>query len=401
MQELLYLTHRIPYPPNKGDKIRSFHLLRHLSERYRVYLGTFIDTEEDWQYEDEVRKYCQEACFVRLHPFSARVKSLLALSGRDPLTLSYYRNAKLMQWIRSVCAREPIRDIVVFSSAMAQYVDHLPDCRRIIDFVDVDSDKWRQYASSKSWPLSWVYQREARYLLNYEKEIARKFNFSTFVSEKEAGLFRQMAPDSAEKTTFFNNGVDTGYFSPDHSYPNPYPTGKRVLVFTGAMDYWANVDAVTWFANSVFPAIRASQPDVEFYIVGANPTKQVQGLANLPGICVTGAVKDIRPYLMHAAVAVAPLRIARGIQNKVLEAMAMLKPVVVSDQAMEGIHAIPGRELIVAKDVDAFIEQILILLASDKQSSIGQQARDRILRDYTWSGSLSRFDALLSTPYTG
>jgi len=401
MQKLLYLTHRIPYPPNKGDKIRSFHLLQHLSKRYRVYLGTFIDAEEDWRYESEVRKYCLEACFVRLHPFSAKIKSLFALSGKDPLTLSYYRNEKLMQWIRSVCAREPIRDIVVFSSAMAQYVEHLPDRRRIIDFVDVDSDKWRQYASSKSWPLRWVYQREARYLLNYEKEIAKKFNFSTFVSEKEAGLFQQLAPGSAEKTTFFNNGVDTDYFSPDHSYPNPYPIGKRVLVFTGAMDYWANVDAVTWFANSVFPAIRASQPDTDFYIVGAKPTKQVQGLANLPGIHVTGAVKDIRPYLMHATVAVAPLRIARGIQNKVLEAMAMLKPVVVSDQAMEGIHAIPGRELVVAKNAGAFIEQILILLASDKQSPMGQQARDRILRDYTWSGSLSRFDALLSTPYPG
>lgn len=401
VQGLLYLTHRIPYPPNKGDKIRSFHLLQHLSKRYRVYLGTFIDSEEDWQYEENVRNYCQDVCIVRLNPLQARVKSLFALSGNGPLTLAYYRDAKLKQWVNGLIDTGSVQDIVVFSSAMAQYVEHLSDHRRIIDFVDVDSDKWRQYAQSKSWPLNWVYHRESRYLLDYEKKIAGQFSYSTFVSEKEAELFRQFVPDSAEKINFFNNGVDTDFFSPARDYPNPYPTGKRVLVFTGAMDYWANIDAVSWFANSVFPSVRTKLPDVDFYIVGAKPARQVQMLANLPGIHVTGAVEDIRPYLTHATVAVAPLRIARGIQNKVLEAMAMQKPVVVSGQAMEGIHAISGKELIVVRDAGDYVKQLLSLLDSNEQVVIGRSARERVLRDYTWSANLSRVDALLSDTCSG
>lgn len=395
MQGLLYLTHRIPYPPNKGDKIRSFHLLQHLSKRYRVYLGTFIDNDEDWQYEGEVRNYCQDVCVVRLDPLPAKIKSLLALSGNDPLTLAYYRNTQLMQWVKAISHTESIQNIVVFSSAMAQYVEHLSDHRRIIDFVDVDSDKWRQYALSKPWPFNWIYHRESKRLLDYEKKVAGEFSSATFVSKKEAELFKQLAPDSANKTTFFNNGVDTDFFSPARDYPNPYPAGKRVLVFTGAMDYWANVDAVSWFANSVFPAIHAKLPDVDFYIVGAKPARQVQMLTNLPSIHVTGAVEDIRPYLMHAAVAVAPLRIARGIQNKVLEAMAMQKLVVVSMQAMEGIHATPGKELVVAGEAGDFAGRVLFLLDSDDQATMGQAARNRVLRDYTWSANLSRIDALL------
>ncbi|MCC6916646.1 TIGR03087 family PEP-CTERM/XrtA system glycosyltransferase [Nitrosomonas sp.] len=401
MQGLLYLTHRIPYPPNKGDKIRSFHLLQHLSKRYRVYLGTFIDAEEDWQYEEEVRNYCQDVCIARLDPLQARVKSLYALSGNDPLTLAYYRNTKLKQWVNGLFDTRSIQDIVVFSSAMAQYAEHLSDHHRVIDFVDVDSDKWRQYAQSKPWPLSWIYRRESKCLLDYEKKIAGQFSYSTFVSEKEAELFRQFVPDSAAKISFFNNGVDTDFFSPARDYPNPYPAEKRVLVFTGAMDYWANIDAVNWFANSVFPAVHTTLPDVCFYIVGAKPSRQVQMLANLPGIHVTGVVGDIRPYLMHATAAVAPLRIARGIQNKVLEAMAMQKPVVVSEQAMEGIHAISDKELIVARDAGDFVERLFSLLDSDEQAAMGRLARERVLQDYTWSANLSRVDALLSGACSG
>jgi sugar transferase (PEP-CTERM/EpsH1 system associated) len=399
MRGLLYLTHRIPYPPNKGDKIRSFHLLRHLSSRYRIYLGTFIDDEEDWRYADAIKEYCQDTCIIGLNPLAARIKSLFTLASNNPLTLAYYRNTKLKQWVEAVLQREAVQNIVIFSSAMAQYVEHLTHSRRIIDFVDVDSDKWRQYALSKSWPLNWIYRRESECLLNYERRVAREFDSAIFVSEKEADLFRQLAPDSADKTTFFNNGVDTDFFSPAREYINPYPAGVKVLVFTGAMDYWANIDAVIWFAHSVFPIVRAQMPDIAFYIVGTRPSKSVQALADLPGINVTGAVEDIRPYLMHASIAVAPLRIARGIQNKVLEAMAMGKSVVTSIQAMEGIHAVPGKELMVAKDAVQFADQILLLLDHEEKTTMGQAARGRVLQDYAWTNSLSRIDALLTAPY--
>jgi len=397
MQALLYLTHRIPYPPNKGDKIRSFHILQHLSQHYRVFLGTFVDDEQDWQHVDKVRSYCEDTCIVGIDPLVARARSLFALLGNDPLTLAYYRHTKLQQWVAQIFEQQAVSVSVVFSAAMAQYVDHNQHGRRIIDFVDIDSDKWRQYAISKPWPFSWIYRREADCLFNYERRIACEFDNATFVSEKEASLFRQLVPECAQKTTFFNNGVDTSFFSPGQNYPNPYPAGIEVLVFTGAMDYWANIDAVDWFARHIFPIIRARRPNTWFYIVGAKPGKTVQLLANLPGICITGMVADIRPYLQHAVAAVAPLRIARGIQNKVLEAMAMQKPVIVSPQALEGINAIDGEELLVANNETEFSDQALRILENGNRAILGQAARNRIMADYTWQNSLSRLDTMLET----
>ncbi len=284
----------------------------------------------------------------------------------------------------------------MFSSPMAQYVTNARSARRVIDFVDIDSDKWRQYALTKPWPLSWLYRRESRLLLSYEQQVAAAFDHSSFVSEAEAALFRQLAPQAAGKVGYFNNGVDADYFSPQADYANPYPADSTVLVFTGAMDYWANVDAVEWFARSVFPAVRAAMPQVQFYIVGTRPTPQVLALGSLPGITVTGSVPDVRPYLAHAALSVAPLRIARGIQNKVLEAMAMEKAVVASPQAMEGIRAVLGEELFVASDETGYADQILTLLKTESITHIGQAARRRVLDDYSWSSSLSRLDALLA-----
>lgn len=401
MEELLYLVHRIPYPPNKGDKIRSFHLLKHLSQRYRVHLGTFIDDEQDWKYVDKVKSLCGETCFVKLHPLAGRVRSLSGLLSGNPLTLPYYRDASLQAWVDKLLETRPVNNILVFSSAMAQYVDQARAARRVIDFVDVDSDKWKQYAATKPWPLSWLYRREARLLLGYEERIARDFDSATFVSEAEAGLFKQLAPEAAAKVTYFNNGVDADYFSPQIAYPNPYPDGANALVFTGAMDYWANVDAVDWFARAVLPAVRARLPQVRFYIVGARPTARVMALAALPGITVTGSVADVRPFLAHAALAVAPLRIARGIQNKVLEAMAMEKTVLASPQAMEGIRAIPGQELFVANDEGDFAYQLTGLLQAGPSAAIGRAARARVLKDYSWASSLGRVDALLSPPQAG
>ncbi len=392
---LLYLTHRIPYPPNKGDKIRSFHLLKHLSQQYRGHLGTFVDADEDWQYVDPVKQFCSETCFVKLDPVFARVRCLSGLARNQPLTLPYYENGQLQQWVDSVLAAQSVDQIIVFSSAMAQYVQHIQNIPRLIDFVDIDSDKWKQYAETKSWPVSWVYQRESEKLFEYEKDITRVFDCVTFVSKKESDIFKQLFPDAPAKVNYFNNGVDIDYFSPLSSYPNPYEKGGRVFVFTGAMDYWANVDAVVWFARSIFPEIYLRVPDIQFYIVGSRPTSQVLALAKIPGVTVTGAVADIRPYLMHAACAVAPLRIARGIQNKVLEAMAMGKTVIASPQAMEGICAIPGKELFVAGDEAQFVNQAVQLVMENESEDMGKAARERILADYGWPESLARIDQLL------
>ena len=260
--------------------------------------------------------------------------------------------------------------------------------------IGVLCGKWKQYAQSKSWPMSWIYRRESELLLGYEKQIAKEFDKSTFVSVKEAALFKTLSPEASDKVDYFNNGVDIEYFSPTHPFSSPYSAGSRVLVFTGAMDYWANVDAVEWFAHAVFPSVRARIPDVEFYIVGSNPSTRVTVLAKQPGITVTGSVEDIRPYLKHASIAIAPLRIARGIQNKVLEAMAMEKIVVVSPQAMEGIQAMDGKELYVADDEQSFIRQTIALLSSSNDVA-ANAARARIVSDYTWTANLARFNQLL------
>lgn len=394
MQNLLYLTHRIPYPPNKGDKIRSYHLLQHLRKHFKVYLGTFIDDEQDWQYVNHVNSLCEETCFIRLDPLLARMRSLIYLFSSMPLSLPYYRSSKLSTWVSNQLSNGTIKHTVVFSSAMAQYISETDIACSVIDFVDVDSDKWSQYASTKVWPQKWVYQREADLLLKYERYVTKKCSYATFVSEKEAGLFKQLSPEVENKITYFNNGVDTEYFSPSQNFANPYGSGARILVFTGAMDYWPNVDAVRWFAVELFPAIRTKIPDLEFYIVGARPTKTVMELSAIPGVVVTGSVDDVRPYLAFSEIAIAPLRIARGIQNKVLEAMAMEKLVVASPQALEGITAIPEVELFVADGAEAYIGRLISLLQNPRIEA-GKAARSRVIEDYNWDKNLSRIDRLL------
>jgi sugar transferase (PEP-CTERM/EpsH1 system associated) len=391
VQDLLLLIHRIPYPPNKGDKIRSYHLLKHLAARYRVHLATFVDDPDDWQHVPHVEALCASSRFARMHPLLARVRSLGALLKNRSLSLEYYRDAGLSEWVKQTVEKNNIERMLVFSSAMAQYADPYRSARRVVDFCDVDSDKWRQYAEQKSFPMNMLYRYEARQLLRYERQVAREYDASLFVSAPEAELFRQLAPESSAKIGHFSNGVDTDYFSPDAPHANPYAPGERALVFTGAMDYWPNVDAVQWFATDIFPGLRARYPDLRFYIVGSRPSPAVQALAQQPGVVVTGTVPDVRPYIAHAAVAVAPLRIARGIQNKVLEAMAMATPVVVSPQALEGIDATPGSELVLALDAAAFGTAVSTLLDGqrDAATAIGAAARARVQSNYSWSSNLA------------
>lgn len=396
MQSLLFLVHRIPYPPTKGDKVRSYNLLKYLTSRYKVYLGAFVDDPADLEHEGALRALCEQCHLVNLNPALAKVKSLVGLVTGEPLTLPYYRSASMQQWVDNVLRATPVQGVLVFSAAMAQYVMPATSFRRVADLVDVDSDKWGQYAATRIWPYSAIFRRESRALLRYERQIAVNFDATVFVSAPEAALFRQLAPDMANKVWHVNNGVNCDYFSSERSYDNPYDASERVLVFTGAMDYWPNVDAVVAFAQEVFPKILARDSSARFYIVGARPSPEVQRLADLPGVKVTGGVPDIRPYLAHATIAVAPLRIARGIQNKVLEAMAMAKPVIASPQAAEGIEALVGKEFMVAAHGDDFVQQALSLMSQDSAAAIGAAGRARVLVKYSWESSLRNFERLLA-----
>nr|WP_242513364.1 TIGR03087 family PEP-CTERM/XrtA system glycosyltransferase [Halochromatium salexigens] len=413
----MFLAHRIPFPPNKGDKIRSFHILQHLAGRFRIHLGAFVDDPNDWRYRDEVAAYCASLCLLPLKPRWAKLRSLGGLLSAKALTLPYYRDRRMRRWVRETLeASGPMRALV-FSSAMAQYLPgpQATEPPRVVDLVDVDSDKWRQYAQGHRGPMRWIYAREARRLLAFERAVAARASASVLVSEQEAALFRKLlrnqdsdrarerveaqAPDAAARVHAIDNGVDTEYFSPERDYPNPYPPGSATLVFTGAMDYWANVDAVRFFAESVFPLIRQDMPEARFVIVGSRPTPEVRALGERPGIAVTGSVPDVRPYLAHALGAVAPLRIARGVQNKVLEAMAMGCPVVATPQALDGLRECAGMEWLVAEEAEplAALALRLLRLGGEERSRLGGQGRDCVLRQYSWSEHLDRFVRLLES----
>jgi len=390
MQELLFLAHRIPYPPNKGDKIRSYHMLVNLARRYRVHVGAFIDDPEDWRYVADVGKLCGETCWVTLHPAAARLRSLGGLVRGEPLTLPYYRSAVLRTWVARMLADRPIARILVFSSAMAQYVDDSQlAVPRVLDFVDMDSEKWRQYAERHRWPQRWLYRREARRLFDAERRWAGLFDRSIFVSQAEADLFCRHAPETRSRVLVVENGVDTEFFSPQHGYPCPYAPDEEVLVFVGAMDYWANVDAVQWFVDEVLPRIRTGRPQSRFYIVGARPTRQVLRLSELPNVHVTGTVADVRPYLAHARAVVAPLRIARGVQNKVLEAMAMARPVIATAAAMDGLRGWEALRPLVTDDPDRMADIATRLLQPESGSAYGAAGRACVLQNYSWEANLA------------
>lgn len=406
MGNLLYLVHRLPYPPNKGDKVRSYHLLKHLLQQHRVFLGTFVDDPADEAYVDNVRAICPDLHVARLNPRTARLRSLSGLLTHQALGLRYYQNAGLQAWVNQTLAANKMDATIIFSSVMAQYVSGtsggtLPPM--LVDFVDVDSAKWTQYAASHKWPLSWLYRREGERLLAYERAVAARAQRSFFVTENETALFRNMAPESANRVGVISNGVDADYFSPDPACASPF-VGSGVhpeqipLVFTGAMDYWPNIDAVTWFVQHILPILRQAWPQLRFYIVGRSPSPAVLALAS-NAVVVTGTVPDVRPFLQHAAVVVAPLRVARGIQNKILEAMAMARPVVASQSCVEAIDARPGEELVSAAEAADFVREIDALLKAPAwAAAVGQSGRQRVVQSYSWDAHLGSLDQYLGDP---
>lgn len=399
MNDLLFLVHRIPYPPNKGDKIRSFHFLKYLASEYTIHLGTFIDDPNDGQYTAKVDALCAETHYVGLKPFQAKIKSLQGLLTGQALSLPYYKNQEMQDWVDKTIKTHAIKKVLIFSSVMAQFIEpklqQNNEIDMIVDFVDVDSDKWRQYAAKKQGLARWIYQRESKYLYAYEHKIAGQAKTSLFVSEQEAALFKQLAPTLKHKISHINNGVDIDFFSPEQKFASPYAEDQQALVFTGAMDYWANVDAVCWFATDVFPNVLKKHPNTKFYIVGSKPAKDVQDLAKHPNIIVTGAVDDVRPFVAHAALAVAPLRIARGIQNKVLEAMAMGKHVIATSLAMEGIDYNESLAVSVSDDVEEMVRQIDGLLQNQSGLIFSTANRDFVKENFSWEQNVHQLSSLI------
>jgi len=395
MKKLLFLVHRLPFPPNKGDKISSNNMLNYFSGRWRVHLGTFVDDPDDWQFADRVREKCEDSCIVNLPRRKRLTGSLRGLATGQALSLAYYDDSTLQDWVSASVRRECPDAVLLFSAVMGRFVkDIIPaQVPVVFDAEDVDSEKWRSYAAARRWPVSWLYRREADKLLAYERDMAASTHVSVFVSAEEAALFKRLAPESAAKAHYRTQGVNSAYFDPALDYDNPYDAGQKVLVFTGAMDYWPNVEAVKWFCDHVLEPVREREPDVLFCIVGMKPTEEVRQLATRPGVRVTGGVPDVRPYLHHALAACLPLQLARGIQNKALEAMAMGLPVLATEQALVGIVDYPGVLAIAANDAGDMVEAALGLLAAPRQ--VNTAGRACVLEHYNWDTNLKRMEAFL------
>ena len=400
MGDVLFLAHRIPYPPDKGDKIRSWQVLKHIAERATVHLGAFVDDPEDAQYGDLLRSMCGDVLLQPLPRLARVTRSLRALRTGEALSVGLYYDKRMADWVREVIRRRPISAIYVFSSQMARYAAaHLGGRRSVMDFVDVDSEKWKQYADEAHGWRRVLYAREAKLLRGVEKLAARHYNTSIFVSEAEAALFRRRAGSYGHTVETVGNGVDLDYFSPAAAIEPARPGGAPSIVFTGAMDYRPNVEAALWFAERAWPLVRAGAPGASFAIVGANPVGELQKLDGQNGIAVTGRVPDVRPYFAAADAVVAPLKIARGIQNKVLEAMAMGRPVVATPAALEGIEAVPGRDLLVADGHQRFAAAVLELVRDKARgAALGAAARARMVEGYDWAAKLAPLDEKLGLP---
>jgi sugar transferase (PEP-CTERM/EpsH1 system associated) len=401
MPDLLFLMQRLPYPLIKGEKIRNWHILNYLTKWYDIHFGCLIDDPVDFQHIDTVRALCKDMYTAPLDRKRAKLTCASGLLTGEPLSVAFFRDRGLRRWVEDVMTRVKPEMTFVNSSNMAPYILDLPRTgRRIVELGDVDSEKFLSYSETAGTPMRQIYRREWRLVRQLERRIALECDRSVFVTEAEATLFRTMVPEATDKVVGISCGVDHVYFNPAHDYPAPFDTASPSFVFTGTMDYAPNIDAVSWFATKVLPLIRRARSGARFFIVGSNPAEEVKRLAKLDGVTVTGRVPDVRPYVFHATAAVGPMRIARGIQNKVLEAMAMSKPVIVTSGALEGIDATPGREVILADDAETFADAAIRLASADgaatpEGAALGLAARRLILERYDWDACLSGFDDLM------
>lgn len=382
---LLMLAHRIPYPPHTGDKVRAYRVARHLATRHDLTLGFVIDDAADQGGLDALRESVPDLEWGGLWKPAALARGAAALAAGGSLSIAYFRSRRLARRVRHRLGGGGYDAIYVSSSPMADYVRGagLPV---VMDFVDVDSDKWTQYAGAQRAPRSWAYRLEGRRLRAFEAEAVRWGHRCILATAAEETLLRSFAPWA--RTAVIPNGVDLDGYAP--------PADAPTVIFTGAMDYLPNVDAVEHFCGDIFPAVRRAVPDARFLIVGLNPVPGVRRLAERPGVTVTGAVPDVRPYYRQSAVCVAPLRIARGIQNKVLQSMALGVPVVATSAAARGLETRPQEHLLVEDDPARFAAAVVGLLSDgDARRRLAGRARAFVERQHAWPALLERVEALV------
>lgn len=390
MGDILFLAHRVPFPPDRGDKIRTYNILKYLAARKRVHLVAFADDRRDLKREDGLAKLIGDRqIFWRSKP--QWLAALQALLRCKPVSVTAFADDALAGAVREILAREAIDTIYVFSSQMAQYVPTGCRQRVVMDFCDVDSAKFAQYGRTSGGLRGLMMRREAKLLLAHDRAVAGRADASLFVSPAETALFTELT--HAEGVHAVGNGIDTAFFDPAAPFEGIDATGD-LIVFTGQMDYAPNVEAVTWFAEAILPQVRVRHPEARFAIVGRNPAGTVRALNVIPGVTVVGEVADVRGWLAAAAVVVAPLKLARGVQNKVLEAMAMARPVVASAAAAEGIdHADTIR---VGDGATGLADAVGAMLADRRgAAALGKAARARVIERYGWDAALAPLDDIM------
>ncbi len=399
MGEILFISHRFPYPPDRGDKIRSWHILKAMTQIAPVHLCTLVDDPRDREHIAEMGKICASVT-AEDRGRSKFAAMGMALMSKMPASVVAFGNRKLQSRVNGLLQKRGISTVFAFSGQMAQFVPKsLGSTRFVMDFVDVDSAKFQSYADQQSGPMAAANRMEADRLAAFERNVASRADVSLFVSPQEASLFRQRSGLQAERVRALENGIDLVQFDPEASFYRMEKSDAPLIIFTGQMDYRPNIDAVAAFARGAFLTIRSHLPNARFAIVGRAPTAEVMALRAIDGVEVTGEVADTRTWLDAADVVVAPLLLARGIQNKVLEAMAMGKPVVASPPAAEGIDASAQDGLFCVLNAREEAEQVISLIINpERAAEFGRAARARMIARYSWASQLKTLREIV-TPH--
>lgn len=389
--KILYVCHRFPYPPKRGGKIRPFNMISHLTGRgHEVTVCSLVRSADEAREGAGIDKHCARHVMVRVHNPLQVVRMLLRLPGPVPSSMGFFRSGKLAGAIRRLVDSERFDLIFVHCSSVAQYVEGITGVPKILDFGDMDSHKWLDYAGHKPFPLSLGYRLEGLKMRAAEQRLARCFDICTTTTRAEWETLESYGTGVA--TDWFPNGVDATYFSPDAE-----PYDANTVSFVGRMDYYPNQEAMLRFCAQVWPRIRDARPQARMLIVGADPSAAIRRLAQLPGVTVTGSVPDVRPYVRSSALMVAPLAIARGTQNKILESMAMGVPVVTSSLAAGGVDARPGEHLLVADQPAELAAAVTRIMADPaERERLARNGRDRVLSHHAWPESMARLDGIIA-----
>ena len=392
---ILYICHRFPFPPRRGGKIRPFNMIKHFSTAHRVTVASLVRTANEARDGDGIAPYCAAYEMGHVDEPIQYLRMIARLPLLQPSSMGFFYSPSLARRIRWLLQTQRFDLIFVHCSSIAQYVEDVSGVPKILDFGDMDSQKWLEYAQHKPFPLSLGYRLEGAKMQRAEKLLAGKFDMCAATTRAEWETLNSY--DVKVPTDWFPNGVDSDYFSPTNE-----PYDPNSICFLGRMDYYPNQQCMFDFCTHVLPQIRARRPNAHLQIVGAAPSPAVLKLGNLPGVSVTGWVADVRPFLRRAALSVAPLRIARGTQNKILEAMAAGIPVVTSNAAAGGVDAAAGEHLLVAESPSEQADAVLEILTNpEKRRSLATAGRTRMLSHHSWAHSMQRLDGIVERCVAG